>query len=137
MELVNALLGDIFFYSGRVIGGRKLGGKIGFPTLNLPWSSDLKPPHGVYCVEVEGEIDGNLVTSKGVANFGVRPTVTQSNETVLEIHLLESCPFTEGQFLKVRWFHFIRPEMKFENLEALKKQIGADVETAKTYWKLG
>ena len=135
MEFANALLGDVYFSIGSVVEGKKLGAELGFPTLNLPWSPDLKPPRGVYCVEVEGLIGGSPVSAKGVANFGIRPTIGESDETVLELHLLEVCPFTTDHLLKVRWYHFIRPEKKFENLEALKKQISLDVEIARNYWK--
>ena len=135
MEMANALLGDIYFSIGTVVEGKKLGAELGFPTLNLPWSPDLRPPLGVYLVEVEGEIGGSPVTAKGVANFGVRPTVSESEETILEVHLLEVYPFTTDQVLKVRWHRFIRPEKKFENLEALKKQIGLDVVIAQNYWE--
>jgi riboflavin kinase/FMN adenylyltransferase len=85
-------------------------------------------------VEVEGDIGGSPVKSSGVANYGVRPTVTVSDEAVLEVHLLDVCPFTTGQQLKVRWYHFLRPEKKFDGLDALKKQIGLDIEEARRFW---
>jgi riboflavin kinase / FMN adenylyltransferase len=135
MELANALLGDVYFSIGTVVPGKDLGSTIGFPTLNLPWSSELSPPFGVYFVEVQGEMDGSTITVKAVANFGVRPTVEDTDEPVLEIHVLENCPFKEGDVLKVRWFHFLRPEIKFDGVDSLKKQIGQDVKEAKQYWK--
>lgn len=134
MELANALLGEVYFSIGRVVAGKQLGSKVGFPTLNLPWSLELKPPLGVYCVEVEGIKEGETISVKGVANFGVRPTVERSDDLVLEVHVLEDCPFGVGDRLKVRWFHFLRPEQKFEDLEALRNQIGLDVEEARKFW---
>ena len=134
MELANALLGDVYFSIGTVVSGKNLGSKIGFPTLNLPWSRELNPPYGVYCVDVEGEKDGKTVLLKGVANFGIRPTVEEVNEPVLEVHVLEDCPFVEGDQLKVRWFHFLRQEMKFGGVDSLKEQIGRDVNEAQRYW---
>lgn len=136
MEEANALLGDIYFSVGEVVSGKQLGSKVGFPTLNLPWSTELKPPFGVYCVEIEGSVDGVEVRKKGVANFGVRPTVEVTDVPVLEIHLLEDCPFTTGDSLKVRWFKFLRSEMKFDGVDSLKAQIHKDVEIARSYWKL-
>ncbi len=111
-----------------------MGAELGYPTLNLPWDPELKPPYGVYCVEVEGEIGGSPVRAKGVANYGVRPTVTDSDETILEAHLFDVCPFSTGQMLKVRWFKFLRPEKRFESLDVLKKQIASNVEEARKFW---
>ena len=135
MEIANALLGEVYYSKSTVIEGKQLGEKVGFPTLNLPWSPDLKPPFGVYCVELEGYIGGSPVTEKAVANYGVRPTVENTDDPILEVHVLDFCPFTTGQNLKVRWFHFLRPEQKFENLEALRKQIAEDVEAARRFWR--
>lgn len=136
LDEANALLGEIYFATGEVTRGKQLGSQVGFPTLNLPWSTELKLPYGVYCVEVEGEEAGTTVYKKGVANYGVRPTVEDTNIPVLEVHLLEDCPFKTGDCLKVRWFKFLRREMKFDGIASLKEQISEDVETARSYWKL-
>ncbi|MCB1121211.1 MAG: hypothetical protein KJT03_06665, partial [Verrucomicrobiae bacterium] len=48
--------------------------------------------------------------------------------------VLDYCPFYTDQLLKVRWYHFLRPERKFESLDQLKAQIGQDVEDACKYW---
>ncbi|MDA0346936.1 MAG: riboflavin biosynthesis protein RibF [Verrucomicrobia bacterium] len=136
MELANALLGDVYFSIGPVVPGKNLGSKIGFPTLNLPWSCELNPPYGVYFVDVKGKKNGKTTLVKAVANFGIRPTVEETNEPVLEIHVLEDFPFIEGDVLKVRWFHFLRPEMKFDSIDSLKAQIGRDVSEALRYWDL-
>ena len=134
MEHANALLGDVYFSIGTVVEGKQMGAELGFPTLNLPWSPELKPPHGVYCVEVEGNVGGSPVKARGVANYGVRPTVGETEHPLLEVHLLDFCPFTTGQLLKVRWYKHLRSEKKFEGLEALKDQIASDVEEARRFW---
>lgn len=136
MKRANSLLGDVYFSLGPSIQGKELGREMGFPTLNLPWNPDLKPPYGVYCVEVEGESGGTTVTLPGVANFGVRPTVEKTTEPVLEVHALRQCPFTHGSRLKVRWYRFLRAEKPFEDVEALRKQIAVDVEAARQFWGL-
>ena len=136
MKMANALLGDVYFSLGPAIQGNKLGREMGFPTLNLPWNSDLKPPYGVYCVEVEGECEGATITLPGVANFGLRPTVEKTTEPILEVHALRQCPFTHGSRLKVRWHHFLRTEKTFEGVESLRKQIALDVREARRYWGL-
>lgn len=136
MKRANSLLGDVYFSLGPSIRGKELGREMGFPTLNLPWNPDLKPPYGVYCVEVEGEHGGATITLPGVANFGVRPTVEKSTEPVLEVHALRQCPLTHGSRIKVRWYRFLRAEKKFEDVEALRKQIAVDIEAARRFWGL-
>lgn len=135
MEHANALLGDIYFSIGSVVEGKRVGTDLGFPTLNLPWSPELKPPFGVYCVEVEGKVGGSPVRARGVANYGIRPTIGESEDPLLEVHLLDFCPFTTGQLLKVRWYKHLRAEQKFNGLDALKAQIALDVLEAEEYWK--
>jgi riboflavin kinase/FMN adenylyltransferase len=66
-----------------------------------------------------------------VANYGVRPTVEQTSEPLLESHILGECPFKEGDTITVEWKAFIRPEMKFSGLEELRAQIARDVEAAR------
>lgn len=133
MDIVNSLLGYIYFNKGTVVRGKRLGNKLGFPTLNLMWEPELAPTFGVYCVKVEGK----GTTVPGIANFGLRPTVEDTLVPVLEIHLLDDCPFGEGDDLKVEWHQFIRPEQKFDGVESLVKQISADVVSAKRFWRMG
>ncbi len=120
---VNAMLGYTYFTEGLVERGRQLGRTIGFPTLNIAWQPDLKPRFGVYAVEVAGP-SGRPV--KGVANYGLRPTVEQASRPLLEVHLLEDSSLTYGDRPTVRWLHFLRPESKFGSLEELRLQIGND-----------
>ncbi len=120
----NALLGRPYFAEGVVIPGKKLGRTLGFPTLNLAWIPDLRPRYGVYQVRVAGE--KSVGPLRGVANYGVRPTVEQATEPRLEIHLLDDCPFGEGDRLRVEWLAFIRPEQTFASLSELKAQILRD-----------
>jgi len=124
----NALLGYSYFAEGVVERGRQLGRTIGFPTLNLQWTPELKPRFGVYAVHV---LDSHGKSFKGVANYGVRPTVENAGRPLLEIHLLEASPLTYGDQIRVNWLHFLRPESKFGSLEALKKQIVLDAESAR------
>lgn len=120
----NRLLGYAYFSEGVVAPGKKLGRTIGFPTLNLAWSPELRPRLGVYVVRVTG--DKSPKPLRGVANYGLRPTVEASTEPKLETHLLEECPFDAGDRIRVEWLHFLRPEMKFNGLDELRRQIAAD-----------
>ena len=120
----NALLGYTYFTAGIVTPGKRLGRTIGFPTLNLAWSPGLRPRLGVYAVRVAGA--KSPAPLPAVANYGLRPTVEQSTEPRLEVHVLGACPYAEGDEVTVEWRRFVRPEMKFSGLDALRAQIEKD-----------
>ncbi|MEN9661637.1 MAG: hypothetical protein RL324_586 [Verrucomicrobiota bacterium] len=129
LAAANAALGYSYCAAGAVIPGKKLGHKLGFPTLNLAWSPELRPCHGVYAVRVSGAKSSSPLP--GVANYGVRPTVESTSSPLLEVHLLAACPFTTGDQISVEWLRFIRPEMKFSGIDALREQIVKDVAAAR------
>ncbi|MEM8867422.1 MAG: riboflavin biosynthesis protein RibF [Verrucomicrobiota bacterium] len=126
---VNHLLGYNYRAYGAVVGGNKLGRTIGFPTLNLPWVPQCLPRFGVYFVKFRS---GRLDTWKpAVANYGVRPTVEDSEkDPLLEIHALGESELSSGDEIEVIWLDFIRAEQKFDSLHALKAQIALDREQA-------
>ena len=128
----NALLGYSYFAEGVVQRGRRLGQTIGFPTLNVPWEPELQPRYGVYAVEVS-TAQKNPV--KGVANYGLRPTVGTADHPLLEVHLLEPAPLTYGDNLIVRWLHFLRPESRFGSVDELKTQIAVDRRNALQFFQ--
>jgi len=122
------MLGREYTILGRVTRGDNLGKKIGFPTANLSAHSEQFPPNGVYAAEAK--IDGEL--HHGVINLGIRPTVsTGKSGRVLEIHLFDFNRDIYGQDVEVHFLKFLRPEKKFENLDALVQQIRQDVEQAR------
>lgn len=124
IRAANALLGYAYFIAGVVRRGKRLGRTIGFPTLNVPWSPGLRPRFGVYAVRVSGPKSPTPVP--GVANYGLRPTVENVTEPLLEVHLLDGSPFGEGDAVTVELLHFLRPEKKFAGLDELKTQIAQD-----------
>ena len=131
LEEANTLLGYEYYSIGTVTQGKRMGRTIDSPTLNLPFEGDLKPAYGVYVVTVS---DVSLSHEyKGVANFGLRPTVELSSKPLLEAHLLEHCPFDYGHRLRVVWKRFLRQERKFDSVETLKLQIEKDVAAARNY----
>ena len=69
-----------------------------------------------------------------VANYGLRPTVEQSTEPRLEVHVLGECPWQEGERIRVEWLSFLRPEMKFSGLDALREQIVRDRAAASAFF---
>lgn len=132
VEAANALLGYSYVAEGVVTGGKRLGRTIGFPTLNVPWTPDFRPRLGVYAVRVSGSKEPAGVP--GVANYGLRPTVEDASEPRIEAHVLGPCPFGEGDAVRVEWLRFLRPEMKFANLEELRTQIARDRASAAAFF---
>lgn len=129
---VNALLGYTYFTDGVVERGRQLGRTIGFPTLNIAWEPELPPRLGVYAVQVVNAAQKQPV--RGVANYGLRPTVEQATRPLLEVHLLEASSLTYGDKVSVQWLQFLRPESKFGSLEELRRQIEKDVQAARAFF---
>jgi riboflavin kinase/FMN adenylyltransferase len=122
------MLGREYTILGTVTRGDNLGKKIGFPTANLSAHSEQFPPNGVYAAEAR--IDSEL--HRGVINLGIRPTVSEGkSERVLEIHLFDFDRDIYGRDVEVRFLKFLRPEKKFESLDALVQQIRQDVEQAR------
>ena len=133
MSEANRLLGYLYESIGTVTEGKRIGRTIGVPTLNLPFEGDLPPLYGVYAVRVSCEHGEERLLA--VANFGVRPTVNALKSPLLEVHVLEDCPFSYGERLRVEWETFIRPEIKFDSIDILKEQIGSDIASANTFFK--
>ena len=125
-----SMLGREYTILGTVSGGEKLGKKIGFPTANLSAHSEQFPPDGVYFAEAW--LDGVLL--HGVVNLGFRPTVSSGQpERILEIHLLDFDQDIYGKDLEIRFVRYLRPEKKFENVDALVRQIEVDVRQAREF----
>ena len=118
----NQFLNRNWSIEGKVIYGRKLGRKIGFPTCNLKLKDYIVPKLGVYSVKVET----NHFKKKGIANIGYRPTFNGQN-LLLEVNIFGINKNLYNKEIKVYFIKFIRPEKKFKNLERLKKQIKIDI----------
>ena len=129
IEDANAMLGRKFQVLGSRFQGKGLGGRIGYPTVNLKLStstSSLHLPLGVYEVEVEGR--------KAIANYGLAPTMGDRAwaSPILEVHLLDNRTIEQSEQSNspiVSFVRFIRPEKKFDSIEDLKRQIAADCAT--------
>jgi riboflavin kinase/FMN adenylyltransferase len=139
LDLVRRLLGRCYSISGRVVSGNKLGKKIGFPTANIQLKHNRPPLSGIFVVEVEVEEHGgaSLVSRKhiqGVASLGVRPTVHEHGEPVLEVYLLDFNQEIYGHHLRVHFLHKLRDEHKYADLEMLICQIEKDVTCARAYF---
>lgn len=127
------LLGRPFAMRSRPASGRGYGTKYAVPTINLAPYGELLPGHGVYCTSLRV---GNEEFA-GVTNVGVRPTFGADSFAV-ETHLLDFHPvdLTEETELELRFFLWLRGEMRWSSAEALKAQIGRDVRRAKRYHAL-
>ena len=117
---------DYRSFSGRVVRGKQLGRTLGFPTANLDAeSTDLA--RGVYAVRVRLE---NGAEKMGMMNVGRHPTLPEGPATV-EINLLDFEGDLYGQTLYVEPEAFLRGEVRFESLDALKAQLTHDRETVR------
>lgn len=113
-------------FSGRVVRGKQLGRTLGFPTANLDaQSTDLA--RGVYAVRVRLESGEERM---GMMNVGRHPTLPEGPATV-EINLLDFEGDLYGQTLFVEPAAFLRGEVRFESLDALKAQLAHDRETVR------
>jgi riboflavin kinase/FMN adenylyltransferase len=123
-----AMLGREYTILGTVKRGEQLGRKLGFPTANLSAHSEQFPPNGVYVAEAQ--LEGAVL--RGVANVGFRPTVaTDKPHRLVELYLFDLHRDIYGENIEVRFVSYLRPEQKFETVDALAKQIARDVEQAR------
>lgn len=130
-EKATTLLGRPYSISGRVEAGRRLGRELGCPTANIALQGRRLPMTGVFTVDVE--FDGRHLP--GVANAGHRPTVDDSLQPSLEVHLLDHEEDLYGRELCAYFLHRLRSEEKFPDLESLKRQIASDVRLARDYFE--
>ena len=124
----NQCLGRPYRICGRIAHGDKRGRTIGFPTLNVNLHRRVSPLQGVYAVQVEG-LDGQAIP--GVANIGVRPTVEGDTRYLLEVHLFGFDRSVYGEHVSVEFVRKLRDEKRFENFEALRRQILLDADEAR------
>ena len=132
IEEVNQLLGYTYFTKGEIVHGRQLGRTIGIPTANLiPPVIKKLPPNGVYITEslIQGK------TYQGITNRGYKPTVKE-NFLGVETYLFSCNADLYGQEAEVRFYRYLRPEIKFSSLEELKCQMLKDIEEGKSYFRL-
>ncbi len=117
------MLGENFTAKGVVVHGENKGASLGFPTINVKTEKELFLPKGVYATKVK--IKAEVI--EGVANFGVAPSIKNEKQPVLEVHLLNFDQDVYGKPVVVEFVQFVRPEKKFANIDALKKQIQDDI----------
>jgi riboflavin kinase/FMN adenylyltransferase len=126
-EDATAILGRSFAIEGVVEKGRQLGRTLGFPTANVALGAYVRPRYGVYATRTR-LADGREIP--GVASIGVNPTVGEV-EARLEVWLFDFDEDLYGQTIETDLIAFLRPEAKFEGLEALTAQVMADAAAAR------
>lgn len=132
IKKANQLLGYRYFIKSEILHGRKLGRRIGIPTINMILPVDkLLPPNGVYVTEVL--VDGK--SYMGVTNIGCKPTVSDENIVGVETYIDDFNQDIYGEKIVVSFIDFIRPEQKFESIEELKAQMLSDIKVAKKCYK--
>lgn len=115
---------------GEVVSGRKLGKKIGFPTVNIVYKGDVS---GIFVGEIL--LDGKWL--QAVIHIGKKPTI-QDDEVTLEAHILNwTGDVKTGTIVSVKLLKKIRDTKKFEDLKQLEKAIEKDVEFARNWYNLG
>lgn len=126
-ETATRLLTRPFAIRGVVQHGDKVGRTIGFPTANLPLGNYLRPHYGIYAVSSQ-LADGTRL--HGAANLGIRPSFDPPKE-LLEPHFFDWSGDLYGQEIEVAFHHFLRPEAKFDSLDALTRQMLVDCDQAR------
>lgn len=130
MELVHELLGIPYHVGGEIVHGRKLGRTLGMPTVNqIPPEAKLLPPRGVYYSYVMYG-DRKLPS---ITNIGVKPTVTDTVVMGVETYIYDFDEDVYGKEMEVYLLYFKRPEMRFDSVEALMKQMSEDIEEGRKY----
>jgi len=130
IEAANQLLLRPYLFYGKVVHGRKLGRTLGMPTVNLlPEPEKLLPPSGVYFSRVNhmGQ------EYRAITNIGCRPTVSEKDGELnpamsIEMYIYNFHEEIYGEYLYVSLYKFVRAEMKFPSVEALKRQMKKDIE---------
>ncbi|MFK2905619.1 bifunctional riboflavin kinase/FAD synthetase [Dyella ginsengisoli] len=123
------LLGRPFVIEGKVEYGKQLGRTLGYPTANIHLRERVSPIHGIFAVRI-GLGDGECAWP-GVASLGVRPTVNEVAEPLLEVHLFDFEGDLYGQRMAVEFVGKLRDEQKFDSLDALTAQMERDAAAAR------
>ena len=137
IQQASRLLGHAYAMDGRVVHGAKMGRQLGFATANIRIKHAQLPLQGVFVVEAHrfSAQNGLEKIGVGVANLGFRPSINNDQRPLLEVHVFDFSGDLYGARLNIRFLHKLRDEMRFANLDALKAQISADAQNARTYFQ--
>lgn len=127
-----AMLGRHMFLDGRVLEGKRLGRKLGFPTLNIEVANEIEPATGVYITAVHIPSFGRTFAS--VTNVGTRPTVYENSMLTIETHLLDFTADVYRESVRLFFVDRMRDEVSFPSTVQLMAQIQKDVEASRLHF---
>ena len=114
--------------AGTVEHGKALGRRLGFPTANLRFDGDVPCPNGVYAAAIW--VGDEPLPRPCMVNQGVHPTAPEGKPTI-EAHLLDFEGDLYGEKARIEYLRFLRPERRFDGLEALKAQLARDLQATR------
>ncbi|HET7437629.1 MAG TPA: bifunctional riboflavin kinase/FAD synthetase [Thermoanaerobaculia bacterium] len=132
LRIVSAALGRTYFVDGRVATGRKLGRKMGFPTVNVDPANDLFPRGGVFITTCRFESFSR--SFEGVTNIGVRPTLYENYARTIESHILDFDSNVYGDTVRLYFHKLLRREQQFRSALELTNQIRNDIERSRLWF---
>jgi riboflavin kinase/FMN adenylyltransferase len=133
IDRVFQLLGRHFSLTGTVISGRHIGRTLGFPTANIMANPEMViPANGVYITKTK--LEDKWIN--GITNVGIAPTMREEHYFSIETHLLDYDEDIYGKSIEVCFIQRLRGEKKFENTEALKRQVQEDIQKTRSYWEV-
>jgi riboflavin kinase/FMN adenylyltransferase len=132
MNIVALALGRAYFIDGRVATGRKLGRKMGFPTVNVDPANELFPGGGVFVTTCRFESFSRSFES--VTNIGVRPTLYENYATTIESHILDFDSNVYGDTVRLYFHKLLRREQQFRSALELTNQIRTDIARSRLYF---
>lgn len=132
MRIVTLALGRTYFVDGRVATGRKLGRKMGFPTVNVDPANDLYPEGGVYITICRFESFSR--SFEGVTNIGVRPTLYENYARTIESHILDFDSNVYGDTVRLYFHKLLRREQQFRSALELTNQIRTDIQRSRNWF---
>jgi riboflavin kinase/FMN adenylyltransferase len=132
LRVVTLALGRTYFVDGRVATGRRLGRKMGFPTVNVDPSNDLFPAGGVFVTTCRFESFSR--SFEGVTNIGVRPTLYENYATTIESHILDFDSNVYGDTVRLYFHKLLRREQQFRSALELTNQIRTDIQRSRMWF---
>lgn len=128
VEKAAQLLGHPFGLTGTVVKGLQIGTTIGYPTANIEVKNPYKliPPEGIYAVWVDYENH----SYQGMLYIGNRPTIDNNLKQTIEVNIFDFNQDIYGKELKVAFIEYLRGDVKFTTIEALKEQLTKDKKAA-------
>jgi len=132
VRAVAAALGRTYFIDGRVVTGRRLGRKIGFPTVNIDPANELFPGGGVYVTT--SRMESFARSFESVTNIGVRPTLYENYALTIESHIFDFDSNVYGDVVRLYFHQLLRRERQFRSALELNDQIHSDIDRSRRFF---